>query len=150
MLFLAEQITGMSLKAIKSSSKVVIFFALTEAPLPDPTPTPSNTPKRTLNGPEIETPNGPKWTEKDQNQALWGGTAGGFVGLGGGVRVVREKENHYSKVLKVIRPALSRINSVIVSARTALSLLLLSAGRLAVIIASIATWWLEGCLSAHT
>ena len=30
----------------------------------------------------------------DRNQALWGGTAGRFVGMGGGVGVVREKENH--------------------------------------------------------
>ena len=32
----------------------------------------------------------------DRNQARWGGTAGGFVGMGGGW-VVREKENHYPK-----------------------------------------------------
>ena len=32
--------------------RIVIFFSLTKARLPDPTPTPSNTPKRTLNGPE--------------------------------------------------------------------------------------------------
>ena len=30
----------------------------------------------------------------DRNQAFWGGTGGGFVGMGG-VGVVREKENHY-------------------------------------------------------
>ena len=34
--------------------------------------------------------NGP---EMDRNQALWGGTARGFVGMG--VGVVREKENYY-------------------------------------------------------
>ena len=54
---------------------LVIFFSLTEAPLPDPTPTPPNTPKRTRNGPETDPkqtrsrpetdPNGPKGTETD-------------------------------------------------------------------------------------
>ena len=79
---------------------LVIFFSLTEAPLPDPTPTPPNTPetdpKRTRNRPETE-PNGPETepngAEMDRNQAFRGGTGGGFVGVGGGV--VREKENHY-------------------------------------------------------
>ena len=42
----------------------MIVFSLTEAPLPDPTPTPSNTPKRTLNGPEMD----PKRTQTDPNE----------------------------------------------------------------------------------
>ena len=92
------------------SASIVIFFSLTKAPLPDPTPTPPNTPKRTRNGPETDskqTRNGPETDlngpetvrngpEMDQNQVLWGGTARGFVGRGGGVGVVREKENHYA------------------------------------------------------
>ena len=63
--------------------RVVIFFSLTEAPLPDPTPTPPNTPKRETD------PNRPKrqrsrnGAEIDRNQALWGGMAGRFVGMGG-------------------------------------------------------------------
>ena len=70
-----------------------IFFSLTEAPLPDPTPTPPNTPKRTRNGPETDPkrsqtePNGaetePNGAETDRNQAFRGGTGGGFVGVGG-------------------------------------------------------------------
>ena len=62
---------------------VVIFFSLTEPPLPNPTPTSPNTPKRTQNGPETDpkqTRNGP---EMDRNQVLWGGMAGGSVGMGG-------------------------------------------------------------------
>ena len=39
----------------------MIFFSLTEAPLPDPTPTPPNTPKRTRDGPEID----PKRSQTD-------------------------------------------------------------------------------------
>ena len=63
-----------------SADMVVVFFSLTEAPLPDPTPTPPNTPKRTRNKPETE-PNGvetePKWTELK----LFGlGRAGGLSG----------------------------------------------------------------------
>ena len=78
-------------------AKLVIFFSLPEAPLPDPTQTPwwctqhpetdlkrtetdPNGPKRTRNGPETDR-NRP---EMDRNQALWGGTAGGFVGMGWG------------------------------------------------------------------
>ena len=57
-------------------SRVVIFFSLTEAPLPDPTPTPANTPKQSRNGAETE----PKGV----------GRPGAFVGIGGGV--VREKK----------------------------------------------------------
>ena len=70
-----------------------IFFSLTEAPLPDPTPTPPNTPKRTRNGPKTDPkrsqtePNGaetePNGAEMDRNQAFRGGTGGGFVGVGG-------------------------------------------------------------------
>ena len=40
---------------------LVIFFYLSEAPLPDPTPTPPNTPKRTRNGPETD----PKRSQTD-------------------------------------------------------------------------------------
>ena len=60
---------------------------------PDPTPTHPTDPKRTetdRNGPEM-----------DRNQALWGGTAGGFVGMGG-VGVVREKENHWTGALSSV------------------------------------------------
>ena len=68
---------------------LVIFFSLTEAPLPDPDPTqhPDTDPTRTRNGPETDR-NGP---EMDRNQTLWGGTARGFVGMGGGV--LREKKS---------------------------------------------------------
>ena len=87
--------------------RLVIFFSLTEAPLPDPDPNPTQhpemDPKRTRNKPETD-PNGPEGTRKDQNQALWGGTAGGFVGMGGGVGVVREKENHYSRLSRPSGP----------------------------------------------
>ena len=75
----------------------MLFFSVTEAPLPDPTPTPprpETDPKQSQsepNGPETDR-NG---AEMDRNQALWGGTAGGGLsGLGGGVGAVREKENH--------------------------------------------------------
>ena len=71
---------------------LVIFFSLTEAPLPDLTPTPPNTPKRTRNGPKTDPkrsqtePNGaetePNGAEMDRNQAFRGGTGGGFVGVG--------------------------------------------------------------------
>ena len=74
----------------------MIFFSLTEAPLSDPI------------GPEADPETDSKWSQTepkrtrngakvDRNQALWGGTAGGFVGRGGGVGVVREKENHYHR-----------------------------------------------------
>ena len=76
-------------------------------PHPDPTPTPRNGPKTDPKGSETEPnvpktdpkgsetePNGPETdrngAEMDRNQALWGGTAGGFVVMGG-VWVVREK-----------------------------------------------------------
>ena len=72
-------------------NKLVIFFSLTEAPLPDPTPTPPNTPKRTRNGPETE-PNGAKRTRTEPNGARNGpkssplgwDSRGGFVGMAGG------------------------------------------------------------------
>ena len=77
--------------------RVVIFFSLTEAPLPDPTPTPRNTLKRTRNGPETDpkqtrnrakrsqtepkrSQTEPKWTEIKLFRV---GQAGGFVGVGG-------------------------------------------------------------------
>ena len=63
---------------------VVIFFSLTEAPLPDPTLTPRD-PKRTRSRPETE-PNGAKQSrngaEMDRNQAFQVGR-GGVVGVGG-------------------------------------------------------------------
>ena len=66
---------------------IVIFFSLTEAPLPDPTQHPETDPKRTQNRPETE-PNGaetePNGAEMDRNQAFRGGTGRGFVGVGGG------------------------------------------------------------------
>ena len=68
-------------------------FSLTEAPLPHPNPTPPNTLKRSRTGLEAEPrrsqtePNGaetePKGAEMDRNQVFWGGTGGGFVGVGG-------------------------------------------------------------------
>ena len=68
---------------------VVIFFSLTEAPLPDPTQKPETDPKRTQNRPETEpkrSRNGaetePNGAEMDRNQAFRGGTGGGFVGVG--------------------------------------------------------------------
>ena len=91
--------------------RVVIFFSLTEAPLPDPTPT---HPKRTRNGPKNgakRTQTEPNGAEMDRHQALSGGTARGVCRDGGGVGVVREKENHYlreileiPKMLYVKRP----------------------------------------------
>ena len=75
-------------------TNIVIFFSLTEAPLPDPTPTPPNTPKRTRNGPKTDPkrsqtePNGaktePNGAEMDRNQAFRGGTGGGLCRGGGG------------------------------------------------------------------
>ena len=75
----------------EKNERVVIFFSLTEAPLPDPTPTPPNGPetdpkrtrngaKRTRNGPK-RSQTEPKWTEIK----LFGvGRAGGLSGWGGG------------------------------------------------------------------
>ena len=60
---------------------LVIFFPLTEAPLPDPTPTPPNTPKRTR---ETEPKRSRNGAEMDRNQAFHGGTGRGFVGMGWG------------------------------------------------------------------
>ena len=54
--------------------ELVIFFSLTEAPLPDTPPRPHPTPR---NGPETEAETEPNGAEMDRNQALWGGTAGG-------------------------------------------------------------------------
>ena len=84
----------------------MIFFSLTEAPLPDPTPTPPNTPKRTRNGPKTDpkrTRNGakrsrngaetePKWTEIKRFGVGRAGVCRGRGGWG----VVREKEYHYA------------------------------------------------------
>ena len=82
-----------------SDSGVVIFFSLTEAPLPDPTPTPPNTPKRTRNGAETEPKRSQTEPKRSQTEPKWteiklfgvGGTGGGVVGVGGGGGVVREK-----------------------------------------------------------
>ena len=76
---------------------LLTFFSLTEPlsptpPQPHPTPRngPNTDPKRTRNGPkQTQTdPNGPETDRNgpkmDRNQALRGGTAGGFVGMGGG------------------------------------------------------------------
>ena len=82
-------------------SWVVIFFSLTEAPLPDPTPTPPNTPKRTRNRPETE-PNGAKRSRNGAKRSRNGpkssflGWDGRGVCRGGGGGAVREKEYHYS------------------------------------------------------
>ena len=59
-------------------TKLVIFFSLTEAPLPDPTPTPPNGPEK-----DPKDPNGPK-----SSHLGWDGQA---------VAIVREKENHCAK-----------------------------------------------------
>ena len=101
--FRAEMSTKLKLTKV---SRLVIFFSLTEAPLPDPTPTPANTPKRTRNGPKTDPkrsqtePNGaqtePNGAEMDRNQAFRGGTGGGFVGVGG-VGGCKGKECHYSR-----------------------------------------------------
>ena len=77
---------------------LVTFFSLREAPLPspphpDPTQHPETEPKRSEtepNGAETE-PNG---AEMDRNQAFWGGTGGGFVGVRG-VGGCNGKKNHY-------------------------------------------------------
>ena len=81
---------------------VVIFFSLTEAPLPDP----PNTPKRTRNRPATD----PKRTQKDPKRAetepkrteikLSGVDGRGVCWDWGGVGVVREKEIHYAMVSK--------------------------------------------------
>ena len=73
---------------------IVIFFSLTEAPLPDPTRHPETDPKRTRKGAEKEPkrsqpePNGaetePNGAEMDRNSAFRGGTGGGVCqGRGG-------------------------------------------------------------------
>ena len=75
-------------RIMKFRTSHMLFFSLTEAPLTDPTPTPPNTPetdpKRTRNRPETE-PNRtePNGAEMDRNQALSGGTVGGFCRDGG-------------------------------------------------------------------
>ena len=84
----------------------MIFFSLTEAPLPDPTPTPPNTPKRTRkqtrNRPETK-PNGVKRSQNAAKRSRYGpkSSFSGWDGRGvcrgsGGGGVVREKENHYA------------------------------------------------------
>ena len=88
----------------------MIFVSLTEAPLPDPNPTQPNTLTRNRaetkpNGAETE-PNG---AEMDRNQAFRGGTGGGFVGVGGGWGVVREKEYHYAKLANFTRHSLKSL-----------------------------------------
>ena len=75
-------------------TRIVIFFSLTEAPLPDPTPTPPNTPKRTRNGPETDPkrsqtePNGPERSQTEPKcteiKPFRVGQPGGLSGWGGG------------------------------------------------------------------
>ena len=105
----------------------MIFFSLTEAPLPDPTPTPPNTPKRTRNRPEAEPkrsqtdPNRaetePNRAEMDRNQAFRGGTGGGLVGVGGvgGCKGKRKSliQCHFRKI-----PAPIKIKSVLPPPKT--------------------------------
>ena len=68
---------------------LVIFFSLTEAPLPDPTPTPPNTPTRTRNGPELDPKRSQTEPKRSQTEPKWteimllGVAGGGFVGVGG-------------------------------------------------------------------
>ena len=86
----------------------MIFFALTEAMLPDPIPTPANTPKWTQSGPETETdpkrtqtdpkrtemdPKRPKWTEMKRSGV---GQRGGLSGWGGGC--IRVKQVRFGKL----------------------------------------------------
>ena len=76
------------LRALLSKTRLVIFFSLTEPPLPDRTLTPENSPEAARNG--------PKWTKMDRighfASALGWGPEVGFVGMPAGV--VRERENH--------------------------------------------------------
>ena len=78
---------------------VVIFFSLTEPPLPHPTPTPSNTPRLDRSRPERTESdrNGPKRTEMDRighfASSLGWGTRRGLSARGGGG--CKGKENHY-------------------------------------------------------
>ena len=67
--------------------KVVIFFPLQNPLSPTPPNGPETDPKQTRNGAK-RTRNGPKRTEI---KPFGAGRAGGFVGMGGGVGVVREK-----------------------------------------------------------
>ena len=98
---------------------LVIFFSLTEAPLPDPIPTPPNTPKRTRNRPKTDPkqsqtePNGaetePNRAEMDRNQAFRGGTGGGFVGVAG-VGGCKGKRKSLGKFLKFERKLTVSLN----------------------------------------
>ena len=81
---------------------LVIFFCLTEAPLPDPETDP--------NGPEADR-NGP---EMDRNQALsdWGWDGRGVCRDGGGVGVVREFFKRKSLAMSLNGPSSSKhVNS---------------------------------------
>ena len=76
----------------------MIFFSLTEAPLPDSTPTPTQhpetDPKRTRNAAETEPKRSqtePNGAETDRNGAER--TGWGFVGMGGGGGC-KGKRNH--------------------------------------------------------
>ena len=74
--------------------RVVIFFSLTEAPLPDPTPTPPNTRKRTRNRPETElkrSRNGAKWSQNGAKRSFSGWDGRGVCRGRWGGGVVREK-----------------------------------------------------------
>ena len=68
-----------------SFPNIVIFFSLTEAPLPDPTPTPETEPKQSRNGAK-RTQSEPNGAEMNRNQALSSGTAGGACRDGGGLQ----------------------------------------------------------------
>ena len=74
----------------------VIFFSLTEAPLPDPTPTPPNTP----NGPDTDpkhTRNGAKRSRNGPKSSLSGWDGRGVCrGRGGGGVVGKRKSLHWA------------------------------------------------------
>ena len=81
---------GVGLEPGRAHNSTTLFSDILfpyRSPSPRPHPDPTQHPKRTRNRPETE-PNGPETdrngAEMDRNQALWGGTAGGFVGMGGG------------------------------------------------------------------
>ena len=83
---------------------VLIFFSLTEPPLPDPTLTPPNTPGLARSRPKLTEldRNRAKCIELDILQAFRGGgeVGGGCHDRGG---AVREKENHYLSGTKTLR-----------------------------------------------
>ena len=76
---------------------IVIFFSLTEAPLPDPTQQtqngPETDPKQTRNRAETE-PNGAGRSRNEPKSSPLGWDSQGVCRGGEGGGVVREKENH--------------------------------------------------------